>query len=373
MKLVACAPNFSEGRDHRVIGAITQAIASVEGVLPLHIDSSRDANRTVVTFVGAPDAAGEAVLQAVTRASLFIDMRKHEGLHPRLGALDVCPFIPLPGMSLAECSQLARQVGERIASEAKIPVYYYGAAARAENRRELANIRRGEYEGLEEKISKPEWQPDAGPAKFNARLGATAVGAREWLIAYNVNLKAGDAGVAQAIALVIREKGQVQSDAQGKVLKDNDGRALRHGGTLKACRARGWYLPRFGVAQVTMNLENWRLTPPHVAYEEVRRQAAKRDVKVVGSELVGMIPLEPMLAAGRYFLGKSSTAEDRLDEELVGSAAQAMGLSAVKEFDAANQILEYRLSREGGKWASFVKGMATRRWTKSAIYDLTKD
>ena len=199
------------------------------------------------------------------------------------------------------------------------------------------------------------------------------MGAREWLIAYNVNLKTRDAAVAQAIALVIREKGQVQTDSRGKVLKDSDGRPLRHAGTLQACRARGWFLPRYRVAQVTMNLENWQLTPPHVAYEEVRRQATQRDVKVVGSELVGMIPLEPMLAAGRYFLGQSSAAEDRLEEELVGSAAQAMGLSAIKAFDAANQVLEQRLSREGGKWASFVKGMATRRWTKSAIYDFTKD
>ena len=373
MILVACAPNFSEGHDHRVIQAITQAIAGVDRVRLLHVDSSRDANRTVVTFVGEPEAAGEAILRAVARASLFIDMAQHEGLHPRMGALDVCPFIPLPGMSMDECVQLARQVGERIGKEAKIPVFYYGAAASAENRTRLAEIRRGEYEGLEERMSGPDWQPDAGPTEFNAQLGATAVGAREWLIAYNVNLKAKGAAVAQAIALAIRETGQVQRDSQGRLLKDSEGQPLRRAGTLRACRARGWYLPRFGLAQVTMNLENWKVTPPHAAYEEVRRQAAMRDVKVVGSELVGMVPLAPMLAAGRYFLNQSGRTEEALEEELIGSAARVMGLSAVKEFEPFNQVLEYRLSREGGEWARFVTGMGTRRWTKSAIYEITKD
>ncbi len=252
-----------------------------------------------------------------------------------------------------------------------MPVYYYGEAATSAERRRLENIRRGEYEGLEAKLADPAWNPDAGPARFNPRLGAAAVGARRTLIAFNVNLKARDQGVAQAIALAVRESGYVQRSAQGKPVRNESGEVVREAGTLKACRAIGWYLPSSKIAQVSMNLDDWEVTPPHEAFEEVRRQAGRRNVRVTGSELVGMIPLEPMLLAGHYYAASMESAEADSEEQLVGAAAQAMGLSSLKPFVGSQHILEQRLTDEGGVWAEWVKDLTTPRWSKTTVFNIT--
>jgi len=353
MQLVECVPNFSEGRDQRVIRSLADAVSRTDGVRLLNVDSSADANRTVVTFVGEPEAVGEAAYQAISRAAGLIDMRRHQGAHPRVGAADVCPFVPLAGVSMAACIKLARKVGNRIGEELQIPVYLYGAAAAGHERRSLADVRRGEYEGLSEKLADPAWRPDFGPAAFNPGAGATVIGARNILIAFNVCLNTADPGLAADIAASIREKGRIRRDADGRIVRDSMGEALRQPGTLKACRARGWFMPAYGCVQVSMNLENFLVTPPHVAFEEVSRQARQRGLEVTGSELVGMLPLEAMLMAGRYHAEKEGHSPDSPDAELVEMAVRAMGLSAVRAFASEERIIEYRLRREGGRWAAW--------------------
>ncbi len=350
MQLVECVPNFSEGRDQQVIQALSETISRVEGVRLLHVDSSADANRTVRTFVGEPEPVGEAAFQAISRATELIDMRRHQGAHPRLGATDVCPFVPLAGISMEECVRLAQRVGERVGGDLAIPVYLYGAATDL-GRRSLAEVRRGEYEGLPEKLAAPEWKPDFGPARFKPRVGATVIGAREILIAFNVNLNTTDKSQATEIALAVREKGRTRRNADGRIVRDSAGREVRQPGTLKATRAMGWFMPEYGCAQVSMNLEDYRVTPPHAALEEVRRQARQRGLEVPGSELVGMIPLEAMLMAGRYYLEQEQRPSDSPEAELVEVAVRAMGLSAAGPFEPDERIIEYRLRQEGGPWA----------------------
>ncbi len=395
MQLVECVPNFSEGRDQRVIQDLSETVSRLDGVRLLHVDSSADANRTVVTFVGEPEPVCEAAFQAISRAAELIDMRRHHGTHPRLGAADVCPFVPLAGISLEGCVRLARRVGERVGGELAIPVYLYGAAAHP-GRRSLADIRRGEYEGLPEKLAAPEGTPDFGPVVFQPRIGVTAVGARDILIAFNVSLNTTDQALASEIALAVREKGRVKRDADpadggagGQIVRDSSGRAVRQPGTLKACRAMGWFMPGYGCAQVSLNLEDFRVTPPHVAFEEVSRQAHQRGLEVTGSELVGMIPLEAMLMAGRYYLEKEGRSLSGLGpgrtrrsgsaeapgpgeaialavdgsgrpgtashpaEELVKAAVSSMGLSTDRPFEPEERIIEYRLRQEGGCWAEW--------------------
>ena len=345
MKLVECVPNFSEGRDMAVIEKITGEIESTEGVKLLDVDPGKDTNRTVVTFIGSPDAALEAAFKAIARAAEVIDMSKHSGAHARMGATDVCPFVPVSGVTMEECAELARRLGERVGDELGIPVYLYEHAASRPERQNLANIRSGEYEGLREKLQDPEWKPDFGPARFNKGAGATVIGAREFLIAYNVNLNTRDTGVAREIAFTIREKGRLKRDKDGKVVRDGDGKALRDPGIFKACKAVGWYMEDFGRAQVSINLVDYKITPPHLVFDECCRIAGELGARVTGSELVGLIPLEAMLIAGRYYLEKLNKTKGVPESELIHTAVLSMGLGDLYPFEPDKKIIEYQFDR----------------------------
>jgi glutamate formiminotransferase/formiminotetrahydrofolate cyclodeaminase len=344
-KIVECVPNFSEGRDRRVIDAITAEISGTDGAVLLDVDPGADTNRTVVTFAGEPEAVLEAAFKAIRKAAELIDMSRHHGAHPRMGATDVCPFVPVSGVTMEDCVELARRLGQRVGDELGIPVYLYEAAATRPERRSLADIRKGEYEALPDKLKDPEWKPDFGPAEFNPRSGATVIGAREFLIAYNVNLNTRSRKLAHEIALNIRENGRLARDAEGKILRDAEGKALRKPGTLKAVRAVGWYIDEYGQAQVSMNLVNYKVTPPHVAFDEVVRQAEALGLRVTGSELVGLIPLEAMLMAGRHYLKKQGLWAGVPERELVHIAIKSLGLDDLGPFDPEEKIIEYRLKR----------------------------
>jgi glutamate formiminotransferase/formiminotetrahydrofolate cyclodeaminase len=340
-ELVECVPNFSEGRDKSVIDAIALAISGASGVRLLDVDPGADTNRTVFTFVGAPDAVSEAAFRGAVAASTLIDMSRHQGAHPRMGALDVCPIVPVSGVSMDRCVDVARALGRRMAEALALPVYFYEYAASTPGRRNLADIRAGEYEGLEKKLADPAWKPDAGPAKFNARLGATAVGAREFLIAYNVNVNTRLATLANEVALNIREAGRLKRDAKGEVMKDTAGQDLRVPGRLKAVKAIGWYIEQYRQAQVSVNLLSFRTTPLHQVYETAREEAAKLGLVVTGSELVGLTPLEPLVEAARYYLRKQGRSTGLPERELVELAVQSLGLAQIAPFDPDKRIIEY--------------------------------
>ena len=339
--LVECVPNFSEGRDRSVIDAISWAISGVSGVRLLDVDAGADTNRTVYTFVGAPDAVSEAAFRAAVAASELIDMSKHEGAHPRMGALDVCPIVPISGVTMEQCVATAQALGRRLAEALALPVYFYEYAATRPERRNLADIRVGEYEGLREKLAKPEWAPDAGPSAFNERLGASVVGAREFLIAYNVNVNSRDQKLANEVALNIREAGRLKRDAKGQVVTDAQGRELRVPGRLKAVKAIGWYIEQYRQAQVSINLLSYRTTPLHEVFETTREEAAKLGLVVTGSELVGMTPLEPLLEAGRFYVQKQGRSAGLPERELVEIAVQSLGLAQLSPFDPDKRIIEY--------------------------------
>ena len=345
MKLVECVPNFSEGRDMAVIEKITDEIESTEGIKLLDVDPGKDTNRTVVTFIGPPDSALEAAFKAIARAAEVIDMSKHSGAHARMGATDVCPFVPVSGVTMEECAELARRLGVRVGEELQIPVYLYEHAASCPERRNLANVRAGEYERLPEKLEDPEWKPDFGPALFNAKAGATVIGAREFLIAYNVNLNTRDTKIAREIAFTIREKGRLKRDAEGKVVRDDKGKALRDQGTFKACKAVGWYMEDFGRAQVSINLVDYNITPPHLVFDECCRVAEGFGARVTGSELVGLIPLDAMLIAGRHYLEKQGKSKGVPESELIHTAVLSMGLGDLYPFEPEKKIIEYQFDR----------------------------
>jgi len=336
-RIIECVPNFSEGRDMSVIKEITDVIESVEGVTLLDVDPGKDTNRTVVTFVGEPDAVSEAAFLAVKKASELIDMSKHHGAHPRMGATDVCPFIPVAGITMEEAATYARRVAERIGKELDIPVYCYENAAFEEKRRNLANCRAGEYEGLKKKLADPDWKPDFGPARFNQRSGATAVGARDFLVAFNVNLNTTSTRRANAIAFDVREK--------GRNVKNEKGEKINVPGTLKSVRAIGWYIEEYGIAQISMNLTNISVTPVHIAFDEVCRKADVRGVRVTGSELVGLIPLKAMLDAGRFFLEKQQRSTGVSDNELIKIAIRSMGLNDIHPFNPDEKIIEFVMAK----------------------------
>ncbi len=340
-RIVECVPNFSEGRDRSVIDAIARAIASVSGVSLLDVDPGADTNRTVYTFVGAPEAVAGAALRAAVAASALIDMSKHAGAHPRMGALDVCPFVPVSGVSMEECVALARQLGEDLARELGVPVYLYENAATRPERRSLADIRAGEYEALGAKLARPEWAPDFGPAAFVPRWGATVVGAREFLIAYNVNLNTRDKKLANEVALSIREAGRPAKDASGNTLKDERGQTIKVPGLLKDVRAIGWYIDAYRCAQISVNLVNYKTTTLHTVFETAKAEAEKLGLLVTGSEVVGLLPLEPLVAAGRHFLRRMGKSEGASEAELVDTAVRSMGLDSVAPFDPAKKIVEY--------------------------------
>jgi len=336
--IVECVPNFSEGRDLTVIRTIGDAIRTVHGVTLLSAEPDKDYNRTVVTFVGTPQAVCDAAFEATRAAARLIDMRFHKGEHPRIGATDVVPFVPVAGVSMAECVQLARRFGRRVGEELHIPVYLYEEAATRPERRNLATIRKGEYEGLPEKLRDPAWAPDFGPAVMNEKSGATVAGARVFLIAYNVNLNTNDAKIAQEIALRIRESGRVQKDADGKPVLDARGQKITVPGTLKAVKAMGVLLEAHDIAQVSINLVNFQVTPPHVAFEEVKRQAATLGVRVTGSEIVGLTPRAALLMAGKYY-----APEEQDDRKLLTIAIERLGLSQLEPFDPMKKVIESQL------------------------------
>lgn len=345
-QLIECVPNFSEGRDMAIIKQITDQIESVEGVKLLDVDPGAATNRTVVTMVGTPEAVIEAAFLAVKKASEIIDMRKHKGEHPRFGATDVCPLIPISGITMEETVEYARKLAKRIGEELGISVYCYENAAQFPERKNLANCRAGEYEGLPEKLANLTWKPDFGPATFNARSGATAVGARDFLVAYNINLNTTSTRRANAIAFDIREKGRPKREGNpitGKILKDEKGNPVYIPGSLKECKAIGWFIEEYGIAQISINLTNISVTPVHVAFEEACTKAQERGIRVTGSELVGLIPLKAMIDAGKYFLNKQNRSLGISEDEIIKIAIKSLGLDDLKPFKPEEKIIEYIL------------------------------
>jgi glutamate formiminotransferase/formiminotetrahydrofolate cyclodeaminase len=351
-KLIECVPNFSEGRDQAVIRQITDAIESVEGVSLLDVDPGASTNRTVVTFVGNPEAVVEAAFRSIKKASELIDMRKHQGAHPRMGATDVCPFIPVSNVTWEEAIECANTLGKRVAEELKIPVYLYERAARDKPRSNLSVIRAGEYEGFFEKIKRPEWKPDFGPATFNEKSGATVIGVRDFLVAYNANLNTKSVRRANAVAFDVREQGRFKTEdgtPSGKKVLDAKGEPVRIPGMLKHVKAIGWFVKEYGIAQVSMNLTNIAETPLHIAFDACVESAAKRGMRVTGSEIVGMVPKKCLIDAGSYFLRKQKCSEGVSEEELIEMAIDSMGLSELKPFDPKEKVIEFKIDRNSRK------------------------
>ncbi len=348
MKIVECVPNFSEGRDREKIKAITQEIERTPEVKLLDVDPGESTNRTVVTFVGSPEGVKEAALRAIRKAAELIDMSKHKGAHSRMGATDVCPFVPVSGVTMEDCVKLAHEVGRRVAEELRIPVYLYEEAAQKEERRNLANIRAGEYEGLPEKLRDPAWAPDYGEPVFNPRSGATVIGAREFLIAYNINLNTRDRRLAHEIALQLRESGRAKRDSEGNIVRDAEGETVMLPGRFKHLKAVGWYIEDFGVAQISINFTNYKVTPPHLVFDEAVREAEKLGLRVTGSELVGLIPKEALLMAGRYYLAKQGKSPGVPEEELIRMAVLSLGLNDVTPFNPDKKIIEYQFKDPAG-------------------------
>jgi glutamate formiminotransferase/formiminotetrahydrofolate cyclodeaminase len=342
MKLVECVPNFSEGRDQEKIRAITQEIEKIPGVKLLDVDPGESTNRTVVTFIGSPEGAKEAAFRAIAKAAEVIDMTKHRGAHSRIGATDVCPFVPVSEITMEDCIALAHEVAERVARELGIPVYLYEEAAQKPERQNLATIRAGEYEGLPEKLKDPAWAPDYGEPVFNPRSGATVIGAREFLIAYNVNLNTRDRRLAHEIALGLRESGRAKRDEAGNIVKDDSGKTVNLPGKFKHIKAVGWYIEDYGIAQVSINFTNYKVTPVHVVFDEAIREAERLGLRVTGSELVGLIPKEAMLMTGRFYLEKQGKSPGVPEKELIRTAVRSLGLNDVAPFDVEKKIIEYQ-------------------------------
>ena len=345
-QLVECVPNFSEGRDRTLIDKIVAAMAAVKGVKVLDVDPGADTNRTVVTLIGEPAPVSEAAFQGIRKAAELIDMSKHHGAHPRIGATDVCPFVPVSGVTMADCAELARGLGRRVGEELGIPVYLYEAAAATPRRQNLADVRAGEYEGLEEKLKNPEWKPDFGPAVFHARAGATVIGAREFLIAYNINFNTRDAALVNDIALDIREKGRLKKDAKGAAVKDEKGEKVFVPGKFKSVKAIGWYIEQYGCAQLSINFTNYKISPVHEVFVEVCQQAEARGLRATGSELVGLIPKQALLDAGAFFLTRQGKPTGVPEEERIHIAVKSLGLTDLTPFDPQKKIIEYSVEAD---------------------------
>jgi len=345
-KLIECVPNFSEGVNLDIIRQITDEVESVEGVRLLNVDPGKATNRTVVTFVGEPDKVIEAAFLAIKKAGELIDMSKHKGEHPRMGATDVCPLIPIANISMEETAEYARKLAKRVGEELQIPAYLYEYAQADKSRSNLSVIRAGEYEGFFKKIQEPQWKPDFGPAVFDARRGGTVIGARDFLIAYNVNLNTTSTRRANSIAFDVREAGRVLREGDpinGKIITDENGKPKSIPGSLKSVKAIGWYIEEYGIAQISMNLTNIEVTPLHKAFDEVCTKAAERGMRVTGSELVGLVPLKAMLDAGKYFLLKQQRSVGVSEKELIKIAILSMGLSELAPFKPEERIIEYLL------------------------------
>jgi len=347
-QLIECVPNFSEGVDLNVIKQITDVVETVEGVKLLNVDPGKATNRTVVTFVGNPKAVIEAAFLAIKKAGELIDMAKHKGEHPRMGATDVCPLIPISNISMQETAEYAKQLAKRVGEELKIPAYLYEEAQTDKKRSNLSVIRNGEYEGFFKKIKLPAWKPDFGPAEYDAKRGATVIGARDFLVAYNVNLNTTSTRRANSIAFDVREAGRVMREGNpitGKIVNDADGKPKFISGSLKSVKAIGWYIEEYGIAQISMNLTNINITPVHIAFDEVCKKANERGIRVTGSELVGLVPLKSMLDAGKYFLEKQQRSIGVSDKELIKIAVKSMGLDELGPFKPEGRIIEYLLKK----------------------------
>lgn len=342
MKLVECVPNFSEGQDLEKIKSITKEIESTSHVTLLDVDPGDSTNRTVVTFIGTPEGAKEAAFKAIKKAAEVLDMSQHTGAHSRIGATDVCPFVPVTGVTMEDCVKMAHDVAERVARELNIPVYLYEEAAQKPERRNLANIRIGEFEGLPEKFKDPDWAPDYGQPVFNPKTGATVIGAREFLIAYNINLNTNDQKLAQHIALNLRERGRAKKDEFGNIVRDKDGKAIKVPGKFKEVKAVGWYIDEYGIAQISINFTNYKISPPHFVFDEAIKEAEQIGLRVTGSELVGLIPKEAMLLAGRHYINKQGKSPGIPEEELIKTAVLSLGLNDINPFDPKKKIIEYQ-------------------------------
>ncbi len=348
-QLIECVPNFSEGLDLSIIKQITNEVESVEGVRLLNVDPGKATNRTVVTFVGNPQAVIDAAFLAIKKAGELIDMSKHKGEHPRMGATDVCPLIPIANISMEETAKWAQKLGERVGKDLQIPIYLYEAAQVNKERNNLSVIRAGEYEGFFKKIKLPEWKPDFGPTEFDAKRGATVIGARDFLVAYNVNLNTTSTRRANSIAFDVREGGRVKREGDpinGKIVIDANGNPVTIPGSLKSVKAIGWFIEEYGVAQISMNLTNINVTPLHVAFDEVCKKATERGIRVTGSELVGLVPLKSLVDAGKYFLLKQQRSIGVSEKELIKIAIKTMGLDELAPFKPEERIIEYLLKEK---------------------------
>ena len=353
-QLIECVPNISEGRDTQKIKAITDVVETVEGVKLLDVDPGKATNRTVITFVGEPEPVIEAAFRLIKKASELIDMSKHSGEHPRFGATDVCPLIPIANISMEQTVEFAHKLGKRVGEELGIPGYFYENASSTNERKNLANCRAGEYEGLADKLTNPHWKPDFGPAEYKKAKtsGVTAISARDFLVAYNVNLNTTSARRANAIAFDIRERGRVQREGDsltGKIIKDENGDPISIPGTLKAVKGIGWYIEEYGIAQLSLNLTNISITPMHIAFDEAVKKAQERGIRVTGSELVGLVPLQAMLDAGKHFLRKQKRSLGIADEELIKIAIKSMGLDDLKPFNPRERVIEYLIEDNAPK------------------------
>ncbi len=348
-RIIECVPNFSEGNDMNIIKLITNEIESVEGVKLLNVDPGKATNRTVVTFVGAPEVVVQAAFLAIKKASELIDMSKHKGEHPRMGATDVCPLIPISGISMEETAEFAKILGTRVGKELNLAVYLYEAAQVNQERNNLSIIRNGEYEGFFKKIKLPEWKPDFGPAEHSVKSGSTVIGARDFLVAYNINLNTTSTRRANSIAFDVREAGRVKREGNsvtGKIINDEKGNPVVIPGSLKSVKAIGWFIEEYGIAQISMNLTNINVTPVHIAFDEVCKKALERGIRVTGSELVGLVPLKSMLDAGKYFLEKQKRSIGISEKELIKIAFKSLGLDELAPFKPEERIIEYLLKDE---------------------------
>jgi len=357
-KIIECVPNFSEGRDLAVIDKIIDEIKKVKGVKLLDVDPGYDTNRTVVTMVGAPEPVKKAAFNAVKRAHELIDMTKHKGAHPRFGACDVCPVIPVSDVTMEECVEIARDLGKKLGEELDFPVYFYEYAATSPERQNLAKVRAGEYEGLEARLKDPQWKPDAGPAEFRPTKGATAVSAREFLVAYNLNLNSVNPKKANYIAFRLREQGYAKRDEKGDIVKDENGNKVMLPGLFKNCKAIGWYVDDFKRAQISINLTNYNVTNMHHVFDAASEIATKRGLRITGSEIVGVVPKKSLIDAGIHYLEKANSCAGQSEEEIIKIAAQSLGLSDAAEFKTEEKIIEYMVKEEEGLVDQTLSGFA---------------
>ena len=347
MQIIECVPNFSEGRNMAIIDQITDEIKKVKGVRLLDVDPGFDTNRTVVTMVGEPEPIKTAAFNAIKKAHELIDMTKHKGAHPRFGACDVCPIIPVSGITMDECVKIAHDLGNKLGTELDFPIYFYEYAATTEERKNLAWVRQGEYEAVEENLKDPNRKPDAGPCEFRPKKGVTAVSARDFLIAYNVSLNTTNPKLAHDIALNIREQGRFKRDENGKFVKNENGKKVKQPGLFKNCKAIGWYVDDYKRAQISINLTNYHVTSMHDVFDEISKQATTKGLRVTGSEAVGVVPKEAMLIAGKHYLAKQGMCEGIDEKEIIKVAIQSLGLDDVAPFDPKDKIIEYMIAKEG--------------------------